>query len=527
MEWSSLKHAVVWFRGILRLHDNPPFFNAANRHELQTILPIYIIDEADYPNGFSNMGDKRRKFLYDSLIDLDQSLRDEYGQGLTVFQGNPSNLLRMIFQNLGPGPNYLFTDYMSEPWKREELDNIEVQINEIGAEMISFPAVNTILDIEETVMSEIYKNPKSMKDIQNILTHRLENGPEGIIVGDPLPAPKSISYDSSAIQKLNSDTKISDQIVPLAEIKRRSNLLGPSSYFPGGETEALRRLKNKVSERRDFVNSFSKPKTLSTNEAGLPSEPSTTGLSPYLSTGCLSPRVLWKEVTAANLGSKHTKPPTSLHGQLMFREMFHLLSRSVNNWDDDKGNSNCKPIEWGQSDPEALYAWESGMTGFPLIDAMMRQLSTTGWMHHLGRHAVSCFLTRGQLWQNWKHGRDVFERKLLDSDWAVNNGNWLWLAGVAPFSMPYYRVYNPCPDGKSSLNVDAANPEFIRHWVPELSSFPSKYIFEPHLAPIDIQESSKCIIGLDYPLPIVDRKESRRVNIDSFKKNLARIAGKN
>ena len=93
--------------------------------------------------------------------------------------------------------------------------------------------------------------------------------------------------------------------------------------------------------------------------------------------------------------------------------------------------------------------------------------------------------------------------------------------------MPYYRVYNPCPDGKSSLNVDAANPEFIRHWVPELSSFPSKYIFEPHLAPIDIQESSKCIIGLDYPLPIVDRKESRRVNIDSFKKNLARIAGKN
>ena len=77
MEWSSLKHAVVWFRGILRLHDNPPFFNAANRHELQTILPIYIIDEADYPNGFSNMGDKRRKFLYDSLIDLDQSLRDE------------------------------------------------------------------------------------------------------------------------------------------------------------------------------------------------------------------------------------------------------------------------------------------------------------------------------------------------------------------------------------------------------------------------------------------------------------------
>ena len=98
------------------------------------------------------------------------------------------------------------------------------------------------------------------------------------------------------------------------------------------------------------------------------------------------------------------------------------------------------------------------MTGYPYIDAMMRQLEATGWMHHLGRHAVSCFLTRGQLWQNWKHGRDVFDRKLVDSDWAVNNGNWLWLAGVAPFSMPYYRVYNPCPDSKSSLNVEARRP---------------------------------------------------------------------
>ena len=144
-------------------------------------------------------------------------------------------------------------------------------------------------------------------------------------------------------------------------------------------------------------------------------------------------------------------------------------------------------------------------------------------MHHLGRHAVSCFLTRGQLWQNWKHGRDVFDRKLVDSDWAVNNGNWLWLAGVAPFSMPYYRVYNPCPDSKSSLNVEAKEASFIRHWVPELASFPSRYIFEPHLAPEHVQEEAGCVIGTDYPSPIVDRKESRRVNLDLFKESLSRI----
>jgi cryptochrome len=209
-------------------------------------------------------------------------------------------------------------------------------------------------------------------------------------------------------------------------------------------------------------------------------------------------------------------------GQLMFREMFYLLSRSVENWDDDVGNENCKRIVWGDYDEHLVNAWETGTTGFPYIDAMMRQLESTGWMHHLGRHAVSCFLTRGQLWQNWKIGRDIFERKLLDSDWAINNGNWLWLAGVAPFSMPYYRVYNPCPDASSSLNVGSDDANFIRHWVPELSSYPSRYIYEPHLAPIEVQRASGCIIGIDYPSPIVDRKEARKRNMASFKKSMAK-----
>ena len=114
----------------------------------------------------------------------------------------------------------------------------------------------------------------------------------------------------------------------------------------------------------------------------------------------------------------------------------------------------------------------------------------------------------------------MFEKKLLDSDWAVNNGNWLWLAGVAPFSMPYYRIYNPCPDSKSSLNVETTLANFVRHWVPELKDFPSKYIFEPHLAPLPVQVSSGCIIGDDYPLPIVDRKESRARNLEKFKLGL-------
>jgi cryptochrome len=207
--------------------------------------------------------------------------------------------------------------------------------------------------------------------------------------------------------------------------------------------------------------------------------------------------------------------------------MFYLLSRNIKNWDNDIGNSNCKQIEWAEFDEFYINAWEKGMTGYPYIDAMMRQLESTGWMHHLGRHAVSCFLTRGQLWQNWKYGRDIFERKLVDSDWAINNGNWLWLAGVAPFSMPYFRIYNPCPDSKSSLNVETEKANFIRKWIPELVNFPSNHIFEPHLAPLSVQTKSGCIIGKDYPSPIVDRKKARKENISRFKNSLRKISNNN
>jgi cryptochrome len=314
-----------------------------------------------------------------------------------------------------------------------------------------------------------------------------------------------------------------DELTELLPASLKAEVRSRNSYFPGGETEALARLQRKVSGKVDFVNNFRKPKTASTNESGNPMEPSTTGLSPYLSTGCLSVRMLWKECEKSYRLGNHSEPPESLHGQLLFREMFYLLSRSVKNWDRDSENEMCKPIDWDDFNAEKMIAWEKGQTGFPLVDAMMRQLDATGWMHHLGRHAVSCFLTRGQLWQNWMFGREVFDKKLVDSDWALNNGNWLWLSGVAPFSMPYFRLYNPCPDPKSSLNVETKSAQFIKFWVPELKSLPPKYVYEPHLAPASIQADSQCIIGKDYPNPIVDRKQSAKENLIKFKESLSRM----
>ena len=506
--------AVVWFSNSLRIHDNPVLSWAYESENIDFILPIYIFEEEIHQRSTQTMGEHRLRFQFDCIDDLRHNLKKKLDLNLHVFSGDCFDVFDSIREQLQSFEVILLKEYSTNPRDRKQSELIEknlINTNKTWSAK-TFPASQTILDVEAIVNSSGYKPPKSMKDMVRLF--KTEFGDyENIIfkTNDSNFSPNERNRHIS----VNSKYQVSlDKIRPH---------LNTSGYFRGGENEALIRLEKKVTSQRDYVNSFNKPKSISTNVQGNPMEPTTTGLSPYISTGCLSIRRLWNSCSEIQHSSEHTVPPVSIHGQIMFREMFYLLSRSVKNWDQDSGNSQCKEIEWGELDHALLESWDSGHTGFPYIDAMMRQLNATGWMHHLGRHAVSCFLTRGQLWQNWTHGRDVFERKLIDSDWALNNGNWLWLAGVAPFSMPYYRIYNPCPDSKSSLNVETKDAEFIRHWVPELSEFPSKYIFEPHLAPLHIQESVGCLIGRDYPNPIIDRKESRKKNLQSFKLSLEKL----
>lgn len=512
--------AIVWFRKCLRLHDNAPLTWACESSDVDQILPVFIMENELGGGEAGGFGFNRARFLVQALRDLDNSLQRELGLKLRILRGGFLESMEAVAGSLNEDASFLAYEYCSEP----ESLSVSAKISSpdssglMAIESRIFPAVHTLLDVEKTVSSKGYSNPKSMKDMKRIFHVQFGVDEFGFYdVGEPLPPPTT-TKPNSEMATLESEVSVSDLEDYLVEHYHSRNIR--DHHFRGGESEALERLSKKVIGREDYVNEFRKPRTISTNMEEDPREPSTTGLSPYLSTGCLSVRTVWSECKKSYFMGEHTQPPESLHGQMMFREMFYLLSRSVVNWDESTGNENCKEIDWDEFESELVSRWESGMTGYPYIDAMMRQLDETGWMHHLGRHAVSCFLTRGQLWQSWTVGRDVFERKLLDSDWAVNNGNWLWLAGVAPFSMPYYRVYNPCPDSKSSLNVETSLANFVRHWIPELKDFPSKYIFEPHLAPYSVQTSAGCIIGEDYPLPVVDRKESRAKNLERFKMSL-------
>lgn len=203
------------------------------------------------------------------------------------------------------------------------------------------------------------------------------------------------------------------------------------------------------------------------------------------------------------------------------------------------GNPKARQIPWDDNE-ELLLAWKEGRTGYPckcllqlnyilyafintvqtkflidpslVIDAIMTELRTTGWIHHLARHAVACFLTRGDLWQSWEKGACVFEELLLDADWSVNNFNWQWLSCTSHFYQ-YYRCYSPISFGKKTDKEG----DYIRKWLPIFKNFPTKYIYEPWTAPKQVQLSSGIVIGVDFPTPIVDHRIVSQLNMAKMK----------
>jgi cryptochrome len=177
-------------------------------------------------------------------------------------------------------------------------------------------------------------------------------------------------------------------------------------------------------------------------------------------------------------------------------------------------------------DPQAeewFERWKTGRTGFPWIDAVMRQLKQEGWVHHLARHAVACFLTRGGCYVDWERGAEVFEEWLIDHEVACNAGNWQWLSCTAFFAQ-FYRCYSPI----SFPQKTDKNGDFVRQYVPELKDYPAKFIYEPWKAPISDQKKAKCRISGDgtekevdglpsYPMPMFDFSERRQICIDGMK----------
>jgi len=486
--------AIHWFRKGLRLHDNPALLAAIK--EADQFWPIFILDPWFAKHG--KVGLNRWRFLMESLIDLDASL-SKLGSRLFVARGSPEAVIPDLIDRWKI--NRLTYEFDSEPYAKERDRNIENVAKSKGVQ-VKVEVSHTLFDLERIYDQNGGKAPLTYQRFQTVFA----------ALGAPpkaKPAPETLGCSTPKREK---EFDVPKTLIEMGIDPEKLKIPLAPVVFPGGETSALSRME-KHCARTNWVAKFEKPQT-SPNAL----EPATTVLSPYLKFGCLSPRLFWYRLheTLGRFSGQKSQPPVSLVGQLLWREFYYCVGAFTPNFDKMEGNPICVQVDWDENE-EFFKAWRESRTGHPFIDAIMTQLREQGWIHHLARHAVACYLTRGDLWISWERGQEVFEELLLDADWSLNAGNWMWLSASAFFHQ-YYRVYSPVAFGKKTDK----SGEYIRKWLPILKKFPDQYIYEPWKAPLSVQKAAGCVVGQDYPKPIVDHDVVHKKNITRMKEAYAR-----
>jgi deoxyribodipyrimidine photo-lyase len=303
-------------------------------------------------------------------------------------------------------------------------------------------------------------------------------------LGDPLPAPQRIP------------SPVLEGGLPAADLASHPSL----ELFPPGEIEALRRLEA-------FTAGISAPIFSYATQRSRLDLNATSALSPYFHLGLLSPR---QAVAAGRGAASRACDHASLQGaetwldELIWREFYHSLLYHFPRLNRSPFRDSLARIRW-RNDPEEFAAWQAGQTGYPIIDAAMRQLEQTGWMHNRARMIVASFLVKDLL-VDWRWGEAHFMSRLVDGDLAANSGGWQWTAGVGADAAPYFRIFNPFLQG---IKFDPQGV-FIRTYLPELASVPAEFIHHPWEMPHDVQRRAGCIVGANYPAPIVDHRQARQ-----------------
>ncbi|MDT3719254.1 deoxyribodipyrimidine photo-lyase [Pseudomonas oryzihabitans] len=302
---------------------------------------------------------------------------------------------------------------------------------------------------------------------------RLETG-----LPTPLPAPGK--QQKAALQSDELPTRIDGFAEPVAEVRQ---------LWPAGEQAALQRLATFI---RDDLDDYHQARDI-------PSEPGTSQLSAYLNAGVLSPRQCLQAAVEANGGrlSGGSQGAATWITELLWREFYrHVLVGYPWVSRHQPFNRELAALPW-RDDPDGLAAWQQGRTGIPIIDAAMRQLQQTGWMHNRMRMLTAMFLCKNLL-IDWREGERWFMRHLVDGDLASNNGGWQWSASTGTDSVPYFRVFNP---QTQALKIDARG-DYVRTWVPELAELKGKAVHTP---------------GARYLTPLVDLGESRQRALAAYR----------
>jgi deoxyribodipyrimidine photo-lyase len=462
--------SLWWIRRDLRLRDNP-----ALQAALATggkVIPVFILD----PLLLYSAGEKRTAFLLGGLRSLDAALRRR-GSYLVVRQGEALEQLTALTKESKGGRIVSEKDTSPYARRRDQAVSANLPLELVYGLTVHSP--DLIVKADGSPYSVFTPFKRRWLELPF-------PGPESLC-----PAPGHIPTPPGIMSLSIPDRSLMVDTVP----------------FQPGEEEAQRRL-------AAFVQGGSEARIAQyaarRNRLDLEG---TSGLSPYLRFGMLSAREVAVTVLQARSAAHDEigrQGADVWMSELIWREFYIAILYRFPQVLRQSFRPTYEKIAW-RNDEAQFRAWSQGRTGYPVVDAAMRQLVQSGWMHNRARMIVASFLVK-HLLIDWRWGEGYFMEHLVDGDPAANNGGWQWTAGTGTDAAPYFRIFNPVLQGKKF----DPHGNFVRHWLPELAKVPDKFIHVPWKMPQAIQKEVKCMIGLDYPRPIVDHASAREMTLEAY-----------
>ena len=475
------KRILIWYRNDLRLHDHKPMYQALL--EKAQVIPFYCFDKRQFTTtsfGFPKTGAFRSQFLLESVADLANSLR-QLGSNLVVRQGLPEVIIPLLAEQFNIAAVYYQGEVTSEELAVEKalaknLASIKVSIQ---------PFWGTSLYHPDDLPFKINELPELFTNFRKAVEKKSS-------VSATLPTPKQLPSLPPELD-IGKIPQLSDLGVEKPIYDSRAVL-----NFKGGETEASARL-NHYFWQEDCLKNYKQTRN------GLLGSDYSSKFSPWLANGCLSPRYIYEQVKEYEAKRVKNDSTYWLIFELLWRDFFRFIAAKHGNHLFRPSGLQGISIPW-QEDWSRFKLWQEGKTGYPFVDANMRELARTGFMSNRGRQNVASFLTKN-LGINWIMGAEWFESLLIDYDVCSNWGNWNYTAGVGNDARGF-RYFN-IP--KQSRDYDRKG-EYIKHWLPELATIAGEKIHQPWQLTKEEQKHFRVRLGVDYPRPIVDFFKSVKAN---------------
>jgi deoxyribodipyrimidine photo-lyase len=470
--------AIIWFRDDLRLADNPALSAAAG----QKILPIYVHDETS--EGIRKLGGAAKWWLHASLASLDADLRQRGGR-LLLLRGRAEDCIRRLIEAVEPGAVYWNRRYDSAGRAVDQTIKRDLKRQGIAAESFN-----------GTLLAEPWTIRNKSGEPFRVFTPFWRAVRAAETVPPPLPIPADLEFHPIP-------AAIEAEAVDLADL----SLLPTKPDWAGGLRAAWAPGEAGAQARLAAFLGEGLPGYASHRDR--PDRPSTSRLSPYLRFGNISVRQIWQ--AASERPRSSATDLVKFQAELGWREFsYHLLFHQP-----DLAERNLQArfdrMQW-QEDPIGLHAWQRGLTGYPIVDAGMRQLWTTGWMHNRVRMVTASFLIK-HLMIDWRLGEAWFWDTLVDADPASNAASWQWVAGSGADAAPYFRIFNPILQGEK-FDLNGA---YVREFVPELARLPPSLIHRPWEASPAQLSAAGIRLGETYPLPIIDHAHARDRALQAFR----------